>query len=65
MRTPFVHANEYSHGNHSRRSVIRSPVIDRNPQSFIANIARAKPADYVKATQKVCAGSKILLPVVR
>jgi len=31
MRTPFVHANEYSHGNHSRRSVIRSPVIDRNP----------------------------------
>ncbi len=41
------------------------PVIDRNPQSFVANIARAKPADFVRATQRVCAGSRIVLPVVR
>ena len=41
------------------------PMIDRNPQSFVANIARAKAGDYVKATQKVCAGSRITLPVMR
>ncbi len=41
------------------------PVIDRNPQTFVANIARAKPEDYVKAEQKVCAGSAVVLPVVR
>jgi putative CocE/NonD family hydrolase len=40
------------------------PVIDRNPQSFVPNIARAKPADFIKATQQVCAGSKIVLPVM-
>ena len=40
------------------------PVIDRNPQSFVPNIMRAKPGDFVKATQKVCRGSKIELPVV-
>ncbi|RZF64218.1 CocE/NonD family hydrolase [Sphingomonas populi] len=41
------------------------PVIDRNPQTFVPNIARAKPADFVKATQRVCAGSKVTLPVMR
>lgn len=41
------------------------PVIDRNPQSFVPNIMRAKPSDFIKATQKVCAGSKIVLPVIR
>ncbi|WP_174293313.1 CocE/NonD family hydrolase [Sphingomonas bacterium] len=41
------------------------PMIDRNPQSFVANIARAEPADYVKAEQRVCAGSRITLPVMR
>jgi putative CocE/NonD family hydrolase len=41
------------------------PVIDRNPQSFVPNIYKAKPADYVKATQKVCAGSMVALPVVK
>ena len=41
------------------------PVIDRNPQSFVPNIYKAKPADYVKATQKVCAGSAVKLPVVK
>ncbi|MGH6614209.1 CocE/NonD family hydrolase [Sphingomonas sp.] len=41
------------------------PVIDRNPQSFVPNIARAKPGDFVKATQSVCTGSKVVLPVVK
>ncbi len=41
------------------------PVIDRNPQRFVANIGRAKAADYVKAEQKICAGSAIILPVVK
>ncbi|WP_174279951.1 CocE/NonD family hydrolase [Sphingomonas bacterium] len=41
------------------------PMIDRNPQSFVPNIARARPADYVKAEQRVCAGSKVVLPVLR
>ncbi|OYY71214.1 MAG: X-Pro dipeptidyl-peptidase [Sphingomonas sp. 28-63-12] len=41
------------------------PVIDRNPQTFVPNIARAKEADFVKAEQKVCAGSAVVLPVVK
>ena len=41
------------------------PMIDRNPQTFVPNIARAAPADYVKAEQRVCAGSKVTLPVMR
>lgn len=41
------------------------PVIDRNPQTFVPNIYKAKPADYVKATQRVCAGSAVMLPVVK
>ena len=40
------------------------PVIDRNPQTFVPNIMRAKASDFVKATQKVCAGSRIMLPVM-
>lgn len=41
------------------------PVIDRNPQKFVANIAKAAPGDFVKAEQRVCAGSKVTLPVMR
>ncbi|MBX3595868.1 MAG: CocE/NonD family hydrolase [Sphingomonas sp.] len=41
------------------------PVIDRNPQKFVPNIYKADPADFVKATQRVCAGSMIRLPVMR
>ncbi len=41
------------------------PVIDRNPQTFVPNIMRAKPADFVKAEQRVCPGSKLVLPVVK
>lgn len=44
------------------------PLYDRNPQTFVPNIFFAKPADYVKATQRVFhAGSDasfIELPVV-
>jgi putative CocE/NonD family hydrolase len=41
------------------------PVIDRNPQTFVPNIYKAKAEDYRKATQRVCAGSMVTLPVVR
>jgi hypothetical protein len=41
------------------------PAIDRNPQRFVPNIGRAKPGDYVAATQKVCSGSRVTLPVMR
>ena len=40
------------------------PMIDRNPQTFVPNIARAAPTAYVKATQRVCPGSRIALPVI-
>jgi putative CocE/NonD family hydrolase len=45
------------------------PLYDRNPQTFVSNIFFAKPADYVKATQKVTVAgpeeSYIALPVVK
>ncbi len=44
------------------------PLYDRNPQTFTPNIFFAKPADYVKATQRIYhapgALSSISLPVV-
>jgi len=40
------------------------PMIDRNPQKFVPNIYKAQPGDYVKATQRVCPGSMITLPVM-
>jgi uncharacterized protein len=43
------------------------PLYDRNPQTFVPNIFFAKPAEYVKATQRVyrgTGGSFIDLPVV-
>jgi putative CocE/NonD family hydrolase len=45
------------------------PLYDRNPQTFVPNIFFAKPADYVKATQRVYHASSeasyIDLPVVQ
>ena len=45
------------------------PLYDRNPQTFVPNIFFARPADYVKATQKVTVSgadeSYIELPVVK
>ena len=32
------------------------PFIDRNPQTFVPNVYRAKPADFVKATHRVHRG---------
>lgn len=44
------------------------PYIDRNPQQFV-NIYRARPEDYVKATQRVCRSaqfaSQLILPVLK
>jgi uncharacterized protein len=44
------------------------PLYDRNPQTYVANIFKAKAADYVKATQRVYhapgRASFIALPVV-
>lgn len=45
------------------------PVIDRNPQTFVANIARARPEDFRAASQRVYSTPKlpshIRLPVMR
>ena len=45
------------------------PLYDRNPQTFVPNIFFAKPADYVKATEKVVVAgpqeSYIDLPLVK
>jgi putative CocE/NonD family hydrolase len=44
------------------------PVIDRNPQTFVPNIYKARPEDYVAATERVWStpdlASRIILPVV-
>jgi hypothetical protein len=44
------------------------PVIDRNPQKFVPSIYKAKPEDFVTATQRVyCSAdlpSHITLPVM-
>ncbi len=45
------------------------PLYDRNPQTFVANIMKAKPADYKPATITVYAGpehqSALVIPVVQ
>lgn len=40
------------------------PLYDRNPQTFVPNIMTAKPADYIKADQRIFADSHLELPVV-
>ena len=40
------------------------PLYDRNPQTYVENIFKAKPQDYVKATQRVWRASHIELPVI-
>jgi predicted acyl esterase len=44
------------------------PLIDRNPQTFVASIYAAKAGDFVAATQRVYSDpklpSRIVLPVV-
>ncbi|TFW18205.1 CocE/NonD family hydrolase [Duganella callida] len=41
------------------------PLYDRNPQTFVANIFHAQPADYRKATQRIYHDSYVELPLVR
>ena len=44
------------------------PLYDRNPQTFVSNIMRAKPQDYKAATVTIYSDekhqSKLILPVV-
>jgi predicted acyl esterase len=44
------------------------PLYDRNPQSFVPNIMKAKPSDYHAATTTIFSGpgseSSLLLPVM-
>jgi putative CocE/NonD family hydrolase len=44
------------------------PIIDRNPQKFVASIYEARASDYIKATQRIyCSSSfpsRIVLPVM-
>jgi hypothetical protein len=67
-RFALPHANHVFLPGHRIMVQVQSswfPVIDRNPQTFVPNIAKARPADFVAATQRVCAGSRITLPVMR
>ena len=45
------------------------PVIDRNPQKYIANIFDAKESDFIKATETVYCNKKLAtyieLPVMK
>ena len=45
------------------------PLIDRNPQKFVANIFEAEDADYQKATQRIyhtaTQASSVVLPIKR
>jgi putative CocE/NonD family hydrolase len=45
------------------------PVIDRNPQKFVANISQATAADFVIATQRIYCSPKlpshIVLPIIK
>jgi putative CocE/NonD family hydrolase len=68
---PLPHADHVFLPGHRIMVQIQSswfPLYDRNPQSWVDNIFRAKPADYVKATQRVFhapgQASYVELPVV-
>jgi len=39
------------------------PLIDRNPQKYVANIFEAKAEDFIAATHRIHAGSHIVLPI--
>ena len=61
----------FKHGHRIKVQVQSTlfPLYDRNPQTWVANIFFAKPADYQKATISIERGSagasSILLPVVK
>ena len=65
-----LHPNDHALKGHRIMVQVQStcfPLYDRNPQSFVANIYKARDADYVKATQKIyrskSAPSSVILPV--
>lgn len=74
LRYEFVlpHANHTFQRGHRIMVQIQSswfPLYDRNPQRFVENIFFAKPADYIKATQRIYRSGQnatsIELPVLR
>lgn len=71
-RIAMPHANHTFLPGHRLMVQVQSswfPLYDRNPQTFVPNIAWAKPADFKRATQRVHhssrAASFIELPVLR
>jgi putative CocE/NonD family hydrolase len=71
-RLAMPHANHTFLPGHRLMVQIQSswfPLYDRNPQTFVANIAWAKPADFKRATQRIQhsgrSASCIELPVLR
>ncbi len=53
---PLPHANHTFLPGHRLMVQIHSswfPLYDRNPQTFVANIAYARPQDFVRATQRI------------
>jgi putative CocE/NonD family hydrolase len=70
-RVRLPHANHSFRPGHRIMVQIQSswfPLYDRNPQTFVANIAQARPADYRAATHRIwfspARASFIDLPVV-
>src|SRR5687768_4604023 len=70
-RVRLPHANHTFQPGHRIMVQIQSswfPLYDRNPQTFVANIAQARPADYRAATHRIwfspARASFIELPVV-
>lgn len=74
---PANQVEEYKYSLHAADHVFRAghrimvqvqstwfPLYDRNPQTSVPNIMTAQPQDYIKADQKIFAGSHLELPVV-
>ena len=70
-RVRLPHANHSFRPGHRIMVQVQSswfPLYDRNPQTYVANIAQARPADYRAATHRIwfspSRASFIELPVV-
>ena len=66
-RVRMPHANHTFLPGHRIMVQVQSswfPLYDRNPQTFVANIAYAPPHAYKKATQRIYHGSFVELPVL-
>jgi uncharacterized protein len=53
LRVPNDHAFLKGHGIMVQVRSTWFPLYDRNPQSFVANIYKARDADYITVTQKM------------